>query len=43
MIIYQCLAEATFEIVANIIIAKQVWKVLQQSNHIADNVKKVGL
>jgi len=42
-IIHQCLDDATFEIVANVTIAKQAWKVLQESNQRANNVRKVHL
>jgi division protein CdvB (Snf7/Vps24/ESCRT-III family) len=42
-IIHQCLDNATFEIVATVTTAKQAWKVLQESNQEADNVKKIHL
>ena len=42
-IIQQCPDVTTFEKVANITIAKQVWEVLQESNQGADNVRKVHL
>jgi len=40
-IIHQCLDDITFEIVVNVNTTKQAWKVLQESNQWADNVKKV--
>ena len=40
-IIYQCLDDITFEIVVNVTTTKQAWKVLQESNQWADNVRKV--
>ena len=42
-IIHQCLDNATFEIVDNATTAKQAWKVLQESNQEADNVRNVLL
>jgi hypothetical protein len=42
-IIHQCLDDATFKIVANAITAKQTWKVLQESNQGANNVREVHL
>ena len=42
-IICQCLDDAIFELVANTTTIKQVWKVLQQSNQGADNMRKIRL
>jgi len=42
-IIHECLDDATFEIVTNATTTKHAWKVLQQSNQGAGNVKKVRL
>ena len=42
-IIYQCLNDATLEIVANTTTAKQTWEVLQESNQWAYNVRKIWL
>jgi len=42
-IIHQCLDDATFEIVANTTTAKQAWKVLQESNQRAENMRKICL
>jgi len=40
---YQCLNDATLEIVANTTTAKQTWEVLQESNQWAYNVRKIWL
>jgi hypothetical protein len=42
-IIYQYLIDVTFEIVTNATTVKQAWKVLQESNQRADNVRKICL
>jgi len=42
-IIHQYLDDATFEIMVNATIAKQAWKIMQESNQWADNVRKVHL
>jgi hypothetical protein len=42
-IIHQFLDYTTFEIVADVTTVKQAWKVLQESNQEADNVRKIHL
>jgi hypothetical protein len=42
-IIHQCSDDTTFEIVVNTTTVKKAWKVLQESNQGANNVRKVHL